>query len=55
MAIKEKNKIQKQIEDEYLFKCLDEVVKNSKFDIPEEMTEDETNRLVREFSEKWIL
>lgn len=42
----------KQIEDEYLFKCLDEVVKNSKFDIPEEMTEDETNRLVREFSEK---
>ena len=43
----------KQIEDEYLFKCLDEVVKNSKFDIPEEMTEDETNRLVKEFSEKW--
>ena len=42
----------KQIEDEYLFKCLDEVVKNSKFDIPEEMTDDETNRLVREFSEK---
>ena len=42
----------KQLEDEYLFKCLDEVVKNSKFDIPEEMTEDETNRLVREFSEK---
>ena len=42
----------KQIEDEYLFKCLDEVVKNSNFDIPEEMTEDETNRLVKEFSEK---
>lgn len=42
----------KQIEDEYLFKCLDEVVKNSKFDIPEEMTGDETNRLVKEFSEK---
>ena len=42
----------KQIEDEYLFKCLDEVVKNSKFEIPEEMTEDETNRLVKEFSEK---
>ena len=42
----------KQIEDEYLFKCLDEVVKNSKFDIPKEMTEDETNRLVKEFSEK---
>lgn len=42
----------KQLEDEYLFKCLDKVVEGSKFDIPEEMTEDETNRLVREFSEK---
>ena len=42
----------KQLEDEYLFKCLDKVVENSKFEIPEEMTEDETNRLVREFSEK---
>ena len=31
---------------------LDKVVEGSKFDIPEEMTEDETNRLVREFSEK---
>ena len=52
--IKENKKAEKehQIEDEYLFKCLDEVVKNSKFDIPEEMTEDEVNRLVREFSEK---
>lgn len=43
---------EKQIEDEYLFKCLDEVVAKSKFEIPEEMTEDEINRLVREFSEK---
>ena len=42
----------KQLEDEYLFKCLDKVVEVSKFEIPEEMTEDETNRLVREFSEK---
>ncbi len=42
----------KQLEDEYLFKCLDKVVSDSKFEIPEEMTEDETNRLVREFSEK---
>ena len=42
----------KQLEDEYLFKCLDKVVEDSKFEIPEEMTEDETNRLVREFSEK---
>ena len=42
----------KQLEDEYLFKCLDKVVEGSKFEIPEEMTDDETNRLVREFSEK---
>lgn len=42
----------KQLEDEYLFKCLDKVVEGAKFEIPEEMTEDETNRLVREFSEK---
>ena len=42
----------KQLEDEYLFKCLDKIVSDAKFEIPEEMTEDETNRLVREFSEK---
>ena len=42
----------KQLEDEYLFKCLDKVVEDSKFEIPEEMTEDEVNRLVREFSER---
>ena len=52
--IRENKKAEKEHlkEDEYLFKCLDEVVKNSKFEIPEEMTEDEVNRLVREFSEK---
>ena len=43
---------EKQTEDDYLFKCLDKVVENSKFEIPEEMTEDEVNRLTREFSEK---
>lgn len=43
---------EKQIEDDYLFKCLDKVVENSEFEIPEEMTEDEVNRLVREFSDK---
>lgn len=43
---------EKQIEDEYLFKCLDKVVEASKFEIPAEMTEDEVNRLVREFSQK---
>lgn len=43
---------EKQIEDEYLFKCLDKVVESSTFEIPEEMTNDEVNRLTREFSEK---
>jgi trigger factor len=41
-----------KVEDEYLFKCLDKVVENSKFEIPVEMTNDEVSRLVREFSEK---
>ena len=52
--IKENKEAEKerQIEDEYLFKCLDKVVEASKFEIPAEMTEDEVNRLVREFSEK---
>ena len=43
---------EKRIEDEFLFKCLDKVVETSKFEIPVEMTNDEVNRLVREFSEK---
>ncbi len=42
----------KQIDDEFLFKCLDKINEDSKYEIPEEMTEDETNRLVKEFSEK---
>ena len=41
-----------KLEDDYLFKCLDKVVENSKFEIPQEMTNDEVSRLVREFSEK---
>ena len=41
-----------KLEDEYLFKCLDKVVENSKFEIPVEMTNDEVSRIVREFSEK---
>lgn len=47
MAEKEHNQ-----KDEYLFKCLDAVVEKSTFEIPEEMTSDETNRLVKEFAEK---
>ena len=41
-----------KVEDEYLFKCLDKIVEDSKFEIPEEMTNDEVNRLTKEFSEK---
>lgn len=43
---------EKQVEDEYLFKCLDKIVEDSTFEIPEEMTNDEVNRLTREFAEK---
>ena len=52
--IRENKKAEKEqnLNDEHLFKCLDKVVENSKFEIPEEMTEDEVNRLVKEFSEK---
>ncbi|NLC48627.1 MAG: trigger factor [Tenericutes bacterium] len=42
----------KQVEDEYLFKCLDVVIEDAKFEIPEEMTTDEVDRLVKEFSER---
>ena len=41
-----------RLEDEHLFKCLDKIVSNSKFEIPEEMTKDETNSMVKEFAEK---
>ena len=43
---------EKQIEDEHLFKLLDKIVEGSNFEIPEEMTNDEVNRLTREFSQK---
>ncbi len=47
-----KTEKEKQVEDDYLFKCLDKIVESSTFEIPEEMTQDEVNRLTREFSEK---
>ena len=43
---------EKQVEDEHLFKLLDKIVEDSKFEIPEEMTNDEVNRLTKEFSQK---
>ena len=43
---------EKQVEDEYLFNCLDEIIESSKYEIPTEMTDDEVNRLLREFSDK---
>ena len=41
-----------RVEDEYLFNCLDKIVESSEFEIPEEMTQDEVNRLTKEFAEK---
>ena len=47
--IKENKEAEKtrQVEDEYLFKCLDKVVADSKFEIPEEMTIAEVYDLVK--------
>ena len=42
----------KENEDKYLFKCLDKIVSDSKFEIPEEMTNDEVNRMVKDFEDK---
>lgn len=42
----------KENEDKYLFKCLDKIVSDSKFEIPEEMTSDEVNRMVKDFEDK---
>jgi len=52
--IRENKKAEKEqtLEDQHLFKCLDKVVEDSKFEIPEEMTYDEVHRLVHEFSDR---
>lgn len=42
----------KENEDKYLFECLDKIVSDSKFEIPEEMTNDEVNRMVKDFEDK---
>ena len=42
----------RKLEDEFLFKCLDKVVENSKFEIPTEMIDDEVNRMTNEFRER---
>jgi len=42
----------RKMEDDFLFKCLDKVVEDSKFEIPVELTNDEINRLVNEFKER---
>lgn len=43
---------EKQNEEKYVFMCLDEIVKNSKFEIPEELTNDEVERLIEEFNQQ---
>lgn len=41
---------EKQVEEKYIFKCLDKVIENSEFEIPEELTNDEVERLLEEFN-----
>ncbi|MBQ3142140.1 MAG: trigger factor [Bacilli bacterium] len=41
---------ERQLEEAHIFKCLDKVVENAKFEIPSELTEDEVNRLLEEFN-----
>lgn len=50
--IKENIKVNKErdIENKYIDDVLKEVTKNAKFEIPEEMIEDEIDRMVKEFS-----
>lgn len=43
---------ERSIEEEYIVKILDEVIKNAKFEIPEEITIDETERIYEEFSQR---
>ena len=52
--VRENKKAEKEqaLEDKHLFECLDKVVENAKFEIPEEMTHDEVHRLVHEFSDR---
>jgi len=47
-----KSEKEAKLNDEHFFKCLDEIVKNSKFDIPVEMTTDEVDRMTKEFDDK---
>lgn len=52
--IKENLKASKEaeIEDKYTYECLDKVVENAKFEVPEEMIEEEVSRITREFEEQ---
>ncbi len=52
--IKKNIEIQKtrKAEDEHIMKCLEAVVSNSKFEVPEEMIADESERMIKNFSEQ---
>lgn len=52
--IKENLKISKerQIEEEYILECLDKVMDNAKYEIDEEIINDEAERIYHEFSER---
>ncbi len=53
-SIKEEFEVNKERErdDKYLDEVLKKVVSNAKFEVPEEMIQDELDRMVREFSEQ---
>lgn len=43
---------ERSVQDKFVFDCLDAIVEDAEFTIPEEMTNDETNNLVKDFSSK---
>jgi len=43
---------ERQIEEEYILECLDKVMENAKYEIDEEIVNDEAERIYHEFSER---
>ncbi len=43
---------ERQIEEEYILECLDKVMENAKYDIDEEIINDEAERIYQEFSQR---
>ncbi len=43
---------ERELEDKYIFECLDKVVKNAKFEVESEIIDEEVERIIKEFDEK---